>query len=83
MYLIELLALAAVFYRPHRLGALLLLSISAFGVTLLGLVVPNIGALYRFRYIFWVLLIILGAKSLEALHAAYKRRADAPRIQGA
>lgn len=67
MYVFELLALVAVFRPPRRLAALLLFSISAFGVTLLGLVVPNVGALYRFRYTFWVLLIVLGAKGFEAV----------------
>ena len=74
MYLFELLALVAVFRPPHRLAAWLLLSTSAFGMTLLGLVVPNVGALYRFRYIFWMLLIILGAKGLEAVLMSFKQR---------
>jgi 4-amino-4-deoxy-L-arabinose transferase-like glycosyltransferase len=73
MYLFELLALVAVLWPPRRLAAWLLLSISAFGVTLLALVVPNVGALYRFRYTFWVLLIVLGAKGFEALLASSGR----------
>jgi len=67
MYLFELLALVAVLRPPRRLAAWLLLCISAVGVTLLALVVPNVGALYRFRYTFWVLLIVLGTKGFEAL----------------
>ena len=79
MYVIGLLALIAVVRRPQRLAASLLLSISILGVTLLGLVVPNIGALYRFRYVFWVLLIILGVKGFEVIresvrHWFYSRR---------
>ena len=70
MYVFELLALVAVLRPPRRLAAWLLLAISAFGVTLLGLVVPNVGALYRFRYTFWVLLIILGAKGFQAILAS-------------
>jgi 4-amino-4-deoxy-L-arabinose transferase-like glycosyltransferase len=73
MYLFELLAVAAVVRPPRRLAAWLLLSITVFGVTLLGLVVPNVGALYRFRYTFWVLLIILGAKGFEAILALHER----------
>ncbi len=72
MYLFELLALVAVLRPARRLASWLLLSISAFGVTLLALVVPNVGALYRFRYTFWVLLIILGAKGFEALLASWR-----------
>ena len=81
MYVIGLLALLAVVRPPHRLAASLLLSITILGVTLLGLVVPNIGALYRFRYVFWVLLIILGVKGFEVVRASvrqwfYSRRAQ-------
>lgn len=74
MYIFELLALVAVFRPPRRLAAWLLLSTSALGMTLLGLVVPNVGALYRFRYIFWILLIILGAKGLEAVLMLFRQR---------
>lgn len=77
IYVFELLALAAVILPPRRLAAWLLLALTTFGVTALGLVVPNVGALYRFRYTFWVLLIVLGAKGLEGLLALRGRRPDA------
>jgi hypothetical protein len=77
IYALQLLALAAVFLPPRRLAALLLLALTTFGVTALGLVVPNVGALYRFRYTFWVLLIVLGAKGFESLLALHGRRRDA------
>lgn len=80
MYAVQLLALAAFLLPPRRLAVGLLLGICGFGMTALGLVVPNIGALYRFRYAFWVLLIVLGAKGLESLLAARARR---PRVGGA
>lgn len=83
MYIFELLALVAVFRPPHRLAAWLLLSTSAFGMTLLGLVVPNVGALYRFRYIFWILLLILGAKGLEAIMMSLRQRSRARPSQAA
>ena len=79
MYVIGVLALLAVVRPPRRLASSLLLSITILGVTLLGLVVPNVGALYRFRYVFWVLLIILGVKGFEVFstavrHWLYSRR---------
>jgi hypothetical protein len=80
MYGFGLLALVAVLRPPRRLAAWLLLSITAFGVTALGLVIPNVGALYRFRYTFWVLLIILGAKGFESVLAWAVRRT--PRVAG-
>lgn len=70
MYAVELLALVAVLRPPRRLASWLLLAVTAFGLTALGLVVPNIGALYRFRYVFWVLLIVLGAKGCESILAS-------------
>lgn len=73
MYVVQLLALVAVLRPPWRLASWLLLAVTAFGVTGLGLVVPNIGALYRFRYTFWVLLLVLGAKGLESLLASRRR----------
>lgn len=77
IYAFELLALAAVVLPPRRLAAWLLLALTTFGVTALGLVVPNVGALYRFRYTFWVLLIVLGTKGMEGLLALRGRRPDA------
>lgn len=76
IYLCELLALAAVLRAPRRLAAWLLLSITTFAVTVLGLVVSNVGTLYRFRYPFWLLLIILGAKGFESIFRAAGRRAS-------
>ncbi len=73
MYLCELLALLTLWRAPRDLANWLLLSISAFGVTALGLVVSNVGTLYRIRYLFWILLIILGVKGLESILA--RRRA--------
>jgi hypothetical protein len=77
MYAFGLLALVAVLRPPRRLAASLLLAIIAFGVTGLGLVIPNVGALYRFRYPFWALLIILGAKGFESARASAGRRSRA------
>lgn len=74
MYVFELLALVAVLRPPRRIAAWLLLSVGVFGVTLLGVAVPNVGALYRFRYTFWLLLIILAAKGFESVLASFKQR---------
>ena len=62
MYVIELLALVALWQARRRLPAWLLLLIVLMGVTALGLVVVNVASLYRMRYVFLTLLIILGAK---------------------
>lgn len=60
-YLIELLALAGLWARRERPAVWLLASVCASGVTALGLVMPNVGTLYRLRYVFWMLLVVLAA----------------------
>jgi hypothetical protein len=77
MYLFGIFAVIGAFRRTHRLASLFLLSITVFSVTLLGLVVPNVGALYRFRYTFWVLLIVLGVKGLISIVQPFRVRAYA------
>lgn len=67
IYLCELLALLAVWRSPRGLACWLLLSVTALGVTALALVVPNVGTLYRLRYAFWILLIVLAAKGASGL----------------
>lgn len=74
IYLCELMALFAISRAPRDTALWLLLSVTAFGVTALALIVPNVGTLYRFRYTFWILLIVLGMKGLDALIALAQRR---------
>jgi hypothetical protein len=69
MYCLELLALACLWPLRRRLSAWLLLSIVLLCVTALGLVVTNVAALYRMRYTFWMLLIILGSQGLIKIAA--------------
>jgi hypothetical protein len=61
LYFIELLALVGLWQSRRRLPAWLLFLIFVVGVTTLGMVVVNVAALYRMRYIFLMLLILLGA----------------------
>ena len=82
MYLCELLALLAVWRAPRCLPAWLLLLTATFGVTMLGLIVSNVGTLYRFRYPFWILLIILGAKGFEGAVKALRAGASGPLGRG-
>ena len=73
MYVFELLALAAIIVPPRRLPALLLFGVAACGVTSLGMVVSNVGTLYRFRYSFWILLIVAGVAGAEKLVRRFRR----------
>lgn len=60
-YMIECLALFGLWSRRKDLAAWLVFLVAAMGALSLGLIVTNIGALYRLRYPFWILLVVLGA----------------------
>jgi hypothetical protein len=61
MYGIECLALAGLWRGRRRIPVWFLFSVALMGTLALGLVVVNIGTLYRFRYVFLILLIIIAA----------------------
>lgn len=74
MYGVQILAVIGLFQARHSLSAWLLFLIAAVGVTTLGLVVANVGALYRQRYVFWFLFIILGARGAIYVSSLLTRR---------
>lgn len=65
IYVCQILAIVAVLRHPRRLVLFFLFALATLGVTAFAVVVPNIGALYRFRYTFWILLIIVGVAGLD------------------
>jgi hypothetical protein len=66
-YVIECLALFGLWRARRNLSAWLLFLVITLGAMSLGLVVGNIGALYRLRYPFWLLLIVVGASGADCL----------------
>jgi putative peptidoglycan lipid II flippase len=60
-YGLEVLALAGLWRARKQLEAWLLFAIIIIGAVAMGLVVNNVGALYRLRYWFWILIVIMGA----------------------
>ena len=48
--------------------------VATFGIVGLGLVVVNAGALYRIRYVFWMLLIVIAAQGLSFTAESFARR---------
>jgi hypothetical protein len=66
-YMLEALALFGVWRARRRLSTWFLFGVVLFGVTTLGLGIINLGALYRLRYGFFVLLIVLGMYGLTQL----------------
>ena len=66
-YILEALALFGVWRARRRLSTWFLFGVTLFGVTTLGLGIINLGALYRLRYGFFVLLIVLAMYGLTQI----------------
>jgi hypothetical protein len=64
MYGLEILAVLALWRGRHDLANWFLMSVALSGIVLLGLVVINVGALFRQRYFFVLLLLVLAAGQL-------------------
>lgn len=73
-YLLELAALGGLWAARGRLAAWLLALACAAGTTALGLAMPNVGTLYRLRYAFWMLLVVLAAGGAARFICARARR---------
>ena len=65
LYVIELMALVGLWHKRREPLAWWLFLIPLIGIVALGLVVTNVGALYRMRYVFVMLLVILGSHGLK------------------
>lgn len=79
-YLIELLALISLWRMRKNLAVWLLAATVTLGLTGLGLIVLNIGSLYRFRYPFLALMIVLAAGGIGEIatwRAKRQKTADA------
>lgn len=74
-YLIEGLALFGLWSARKQLATWFLCLAAAIGVGVLGLIVSNMGALYRLRYPFWLLLVVIGAGGVSYLMRWRKRSA--------
>jgi len=77
-YVLEGFALVGLWVARRKLGAWLLLGVAMLGSVALGLVVSNIGALYRLRYPFWIMMVIISAGGFVHLlrSQAFKWRAS-------
>jgi hypothetical protein len=72
-YVIEALACVFIWRRRRHLDTWLIFLTTTIGVLALGLVVVNLGTLYRMRYPFWSLMVIMAAATL----ATFGRREGA------
>lgn len=64
MYLLYIAAAVCVWRNRKKLEFWLLFLVATAGKIALGLVVVNAGALYRLRYVFWIMFIIMAAETL-------------------
>ena len=64
MYFLYLAAALCVWRERRNLKMWLLLLVATIGMVALGLVVVNAGALFRIRYVFWMMMIVLAARGL-------------------
>lgn len=65
MYAVEVLACFGLWRERRRLSAWLLIASAATGIIALGFVVINVGALFRLRYVFLILLVVLASAGAE------------------
>lgn len=72
-YVIECLALIGLWKARRKLSAWYLFVFAVMGAVALGLAVNNMGALYRLRYPFWTLMVILAAGGLELVRARWSK----------
>jgi 4-amino-4-deoxy-L-arabinose transferase-like glycosyltransferase len=64
VYFLYVAAAACVWRNRRRLEMWLLFLVATIGTIALGLVVANAGALYRLRYVFWILFILMAAETI-------------------
>jgi hypothetical protein len=67
MYIIIALAVVTLVYQRNDLRVWLLFAWACLGCIALGYVVVNISTLYRMRYVFFILLIILGVQGFRII----------------
>jgi hypothetical protein len=77
MYAIEVLAIIGLWRVRRRVAVWLLVGTATIGVIALGLIVVNVGALYRLRYAFLILIIIIAAGGISELLGRFHSQTQA------
>jgi hypothetical protein len=67
MYFLYLAAGFCLWRERRKLEMWFLFLVASTGILALGLVVVNAGALYRIRYVFWMMLIVIAARGLSEM----------------
>jgi 4-amino-4-deoxy-L-arabinose transferase-like glycosyltransferase len=69
MYLLYAAAVYCLWKEWRKLQVWLIFLTASVGMIALGLVVINAGALYRFRFVFWMMMIVLAVKPISDLRS--------------
>ncbi len=64
MYALYIPAMFCLWRQRRNLSVWLIFLVAAIGMIALGVVVVNAGALYRLRYVFWILIVLLAAEGI-------------------
>ena len=64
MYVLYVPVVVCLWQERRNVAVWLVFLVAAIGMLALGLVVVNAGALYRIRYVFWMMLIVLAARGI-------------------
>jgi 4-amino-4-deoxy-L-arabinose transferase-like glycosyltransferase len=69
MYFLYVAAAVCAWRNRRNRKMWLLLLVATIGMVALGLVVVNAGALYRIRYVFWMLMIVIASRGFSLMNA--------------
>jgi len=73
IYFMELLCVVGFWQRRHLFASWLLLFTAVLGCAAVALVMVNLGTIYRLRYSFWMLIVVLGSGALAQLLSKISR----------
>jgi 4-amino-4-deoxy-L-arabinose transferase-like glycosyltransferase len=76
MYLLYVAVAVCLWNERRRLTMWLMFSVATVGLIGLGLAVVNAGALYRIRYVFWIMLIVIAAQSVLTMGHFRRKKAQ-------
>ena len=76
MYALYIPAMLCLWRNRRNLSMWLVFLVAAIGMIALGVVVVNAGALYRLRYVFWILIVLLASEGITVWKSEKKLAAD-------
>jgi hypothetical protein len=74
MYFLYFAVAYCLWEERRNLTMWFLFLVATAGIVALGIVVVNAGALYRIRYVFWMMLIVIAAQRIQRLASAYTHK---------